>query len=265
MSSFECIVAGASHIQALGSPVSVPDGSIGVIRTKHPSRRFFGAYGPMPRGPKYWNAVIRVCRNKYVAILWTGNQHLSRFLVNLDEPFDVVCSTSPELPIDETVQLVPEEVFRELFTQGFDELREVVRGIKRSSAIPLICGTPPPKGDDNFLRSVIFREQKFQRIAEANGMTQETIPLSSPLLRYKLWLILQETYADVARSEGVQFIPAPSSAQTPEGYLDLKYAQQDATHANSDYGLLMLEDITTHCLGKGDVVQLITEASHASL
>jgi hypothetical protein len=69
----------------------------------------------------------------------------------------------------------------------------------------------------------------------------------------RLWGVLQESLADVARETGIRFLPVPNEAIDVDGYLKAKYRGPVAnfSHANNAYGRLMLEHIV-RAVSEGD-------------
>jgi hypothetical protein len=108
---------------------------------------------------------------------------------------------------------------------------------------PVICGTPPPKGNDERLRALLANEPYFVSIALAMKAGLQDVELSPRLLRLKLWLVLQEMLEDVARTHSVPFLPVSASAQTGDGFLAEEYWGGDATHANEAYGRVMRDHL----------------------
>src|SRR5262249_40466046 len=106
----------------------------------------------------------------------------------------------------------------------------------------VLLGTPPPKGNKEALRGLLSREPLFAILAERMGANLATAELSPPVLLLKLWLLLQDMMRVLADRFGMRFCSSPADACTAEGYLrDDLWA--DATHANDDYGALMLRDL----------------------
>lgn len=249
MPPYDCVIAGHSHIAAFGVPALSADGSTGLIPVQHASGRFFGMVaGQVPRVGPYWQPLAELAAGKAVAIFWNGNQHLARYLVAPDSAFDVMLAEHPEMPVDPNARLVPERALSAQMAGDFHELDDAIATLRAGGALPVICGTPPPKGDDAFIRRMLAAEDHFINIAASMGLDIQTVPLATPVLRLKLWLIMQAALRDRARRHGVPFVPVPEAARTADGFLRMELAAADATHASWYYGEIMLEDLLTACV-----------------
>jgi hypothetical protein len=121
--------------------------------------------------------------------------------------------------------------------------------IHAAGGIVALCGTPPPKADELFVRQKIMREGYFQETAAELGVDLENVNLSSPLLLYKLWAVMQNALRDIADRYGAQFVAVPRRAQTEAGFLHPQCYADDATHANALYGRWMLDEMRS-CLSR---------------
>ena len=107
----------------------------------------------------------------------------------------------------------------------------------------LVLGTPPPKDDDSFCRQRLGKERTFAARAEKLGVDLGSIELSSAILRYKYWALLQNMMRETAGRAGKAFMPVPLAAQAPAGFLRRELWADDISHANRDYGKLVLKDL----------------------
>jgi hypothetical protein len=103
-----------------------------------------------------------------------------------------------------------------------------------------LLGTPPPKKDNEKLRGLLTREPVFVAIAAAHNATPETIEITDPYVRLKLWYLLQDMFREAAAKFGGVYVPVPAETQDRDGFLREEFWAADVTHANSDYGRLML-------------------------
>ncbi|MGV3549943.1 hypothetical protein [Rhizobium sp.] len=244
MPTSSILIAGHSHVAALGVPLlgegyelrQVPNGALPV----------FGLVGGWPReDTDYWKQVALRAEGRTVAIFWRGNQHFHHFLVMPDRGFDFLVDSAPHLAVEPSVPTVPEATVIEFMRADMADLDPVIKEIKAAGGRVVLCGTPPPKGDAAFVRERILHEKYFRKVAEDLGVDLASIGISSPLLLYKLWVVMQNSLADVARRHGVLFMPVPDRLRDSGGFLHPDYYAGDVTHSNHAYGALMLEDLAT--------------------
>lgn len=242
------LIAGDSHIEAFGVPLKSPDGQQRLVDLNVAVNDVVGLVGGWPRNindpfQAYWNAAREHASGRVVAILWGGNQHLANFLFAPDPPLDFVVACNPSLPIDEAAHLISEEAIRALLVSPIQQIEPCVKELKASARKVLIVGTPPPKEDDAFLRTWMNKEPHFGRLASQLGLEAVAVPLSPPLLRLKMWMSLQGLLKDLARRTGTNFVPVTKSVQTGIGYLAPDFYAKDVTHANREYGKIMLLEL----------------------
>lgn len=248
MTDSHLLVTGHSHITCLGIPLKNADGDNQLVAiAAEPC--FHGLVGAWPREKRYWEQVIALTAAHRVAISWMGNQHNSKYMLLEPPGFDFMLTQQPDLPIDLGVPLVPEQAVRESFAATFLGLRWMLGQIAQRGGIkPVLIGTPPPKGDNDAVRALLARERHFVRVAEQMGASLDHVAMSAPLLRVKLWRLLQQMMAEIAAEHGLAFWPTPSAAEDAEGFLRREYWSQDATHANAVFGKLMLRDMERRLL-----------------
>lgn len=238
------LIAGDSHVIALGVPVTVQAGEYYTTELDGEGGDVLGLVGTWPRSfGDYWGAALRHSAGRTLAVFPGGNQHLAHFLFAPSPMFDLVVSDRPELELDELAQLVPEAALRAFFETSMKPIRGALGNLRVAADALFVGGTPPPKEDDEFIRARLRKEQHFRRLAAGLGLEPEQVPLSPPVLRLKLWHVLQGVLRDAAQDAGAGFVPSPRSAQTPEGFLKRELYAADVTHANTQYGKLMLEEL----------------------
>lgn len=231
------MICGDSHIVAMGVPLRTIDNS---CRIEHISRHgpaVFGAVGMWPRDQSiYWEYVRQNCEGMNVLACFGGNSHLANFLFAPKVPFDFFVNSQPHLPVNRAVDVIPETAVREFLSANARDLVPFVRVLENSCSRILVAGSPPPKGDDEFVRSRLKSEQHFVRAAERRGFDLDAIALSPQLFRLKLWFVLQEILESVAQDNGWLFLPVPEDSRTPDGFLARECYADDVTHANERFG-----------------------------
>lgn len=233
------VIAGDSHILSFGIPWKSRDDSHYLHELE--TAGVAGLVGPWPRQfDDYWNSAQEHAAGRVVAVFWGGNAHLAHFLFAPNPLFDFVPSSHPDLPLNEDVDIVPEELVRTFLRPAVDQLEQRVRLLKSVATEVLVPGTPAPKEDDAFIRMRLGKEPYFIRAAERLGVDVATVPLSPALLRYKLWLVLQDLLREMALTTSAKFVPVPAETQTPDGFLHPSCWLNDITHANLTFGSLLL-------------------------
>ncbi len=229
------IIAGHSHVVALIGFRTTTDGSAFLLPVDgRPG--FAGLYGPWPRTEGYWSALDRLAAGKTVALLWEGNHHNSFFLFEPSMRFDFLPRRLQSLPIDETAMIVPETLIQARFRTILAPLDQLLENLTGRCRIVLV-GTPPPKGDNDYIERMLPTEFA----GELSSI--EGLQLTSPVLRLKLWSVMQDIYREKAEERGIEFVPVPEFALDEIGYLKREFWADDVTHANAAYGSLMLDHL----------------------
>jgi hypothetical protein len=153
--------------------------------------------------------------------------------------FDFYTAAHPDVPVSAEAMIVPEMLVREVLDKsnfGLKWLLGQLSGIPHCKAI--VVGTPPPKGNDQRLRSLLCKEPVFVDAARSLGLKLDEVELTKPQVRRKLWLVTQDLFREAAEMARFEFIPVPTEAMDESGFLREDLWEEDATHANGDYGNL---------------------------
>jgi hypothetical protein len=243
MAQTQTIIAGHSHTVCLGVQYESDDSSPKLLDLTNGDSRFQGL--AVFLHPSYWDRLAQLAAGRKVALFWSGNQHLAYYLFASPPLFDFFLSRRPDMPVEANTHIVPETAVRARFAPTFEGLHYVMDRLQtaRLDCQPILCGTPPPKGNDGRLRALLANEPYFVSLALAMKAGLQDVELSPRLLRLKLWLVLQEMLEDVARAHSVPFLPVSASVQTGDGFLAEEYWGGDATHANEAYGRVMRDHL----------------------
>ncbi len=231
-------IAGHSHVKTLGCPFV--DG--GLEPADLLDSRFQCIPGPWPRDLAYSDALIEHAGGRVVFLFWSGNQHLIDFMLQPDPPFDFEVASRPDLALDQTVEQIPESAMQDRFAD-LGGLEQMLSRLTAAGALPVVCGTPPPKRDNAFLARVFERENAWDVALRARGLEFNISVLSSPYLRLKLWIVVQGRMAAAARAAGCAFSPVPRTLQDLEGFLAQEFWGEDLSHAGGDYGTRMRDHL----------------------
>lgn len=199
--------------------------------------------GPWPREETYWDALADLGNGSNVGILWGGAEHNHCYFFETETRFDFLSTHVSK--VDASAQMVSQAIIRDRFQQQTHNNLDLVLerlatgGLNRIALI----GTPPPKGDNEALRALLKNERWLVNKAAELGRSMETIPITDPYVRLKLWYLLQDMLADVAHIRGLMFIPVPKEVQDADGFLKREFWASDVTHANVAYGNVIYETV----------------------
>jgi hypothetical protein len=234
------IVAGDSHMCALVGDLYTTEPQLHAV-AGFPN--VYALHASWPRRKTYWEHLKANCAGARIALVWRGNEHNVHYFFQNDRPFDFV-SRHVNLLIH-TFNIIPQKMVRQKFkATSFDVLRAVLSSLVSGSAEGIgIVGTPPPKKDSEQLRKLLLNEPVFQQWAERLGASIDTVKITSPHVRLKLWFLIQEMLGQVATEIGAKFISVPAELQDADGFLRPEYWHADVTHANRIYGEVMLRRV----------------------
>jgi hypothetical protein len=238
-SELPIVVAGHSHTVALVGHVEV---DAPTLRPAPEREAVYGFYGPSPRLADYWDALAASVTDRVVGLSWKGHEP-ALFLIEAETPFDFIYNNDPSLGVDEGAYLVPESLVKASYRFSMDELADLIPRLHRSGAEAVaLLGSPPPKRDAD-IRAGIREEPYFRDLIAGLGTSFDQVRVASERLRLKLWRVLQDSLAEIARSNQAIYIPPPATCMDPDGFLLHEYSGGDATHANYAYGAIALTEL----------------------
>jgi hypothetical protein len=207
----------------------------------------FGLHSGWPRPGDYWSTLMAHAAGNAVALVWGGNTHNTLFLLEQTPPFDFIYRGLPDLPLQEGAVVIPESQIRAKFLSYYSQadstgLRVLLEALKAQPHTRIaLVGTPPPNPDNDHLMSLLPVE--LPSLLKPQGMTEERLKLTSPVIRLKLWRVLQDLNQEEATMAGVEFVPVPDTVTDASGFLKPEFWGGDVTHANSAYGQVMLAHV----------------------
>jgi len=201
--------------------------------------------GPWPRPDDYWRALAKNARDKATGLMWGGNEHNSIYFFNAAYEFDF--SSRYVARLLGRAQIVTQRTVKQRFREhSLGELDSALKALSAARPRKLaLLGTPPPKKDNERLRQMLAAEPVFFEWAKTLGAPIETIGITDPFVRLKLWHVLQDMFREAAAKYDGAFVATPAEAQDDEGFLKDEYWAPDVTHANPAYGNLMLAKVLT--------------------
>ena len=243
------IVAGHSHAICLGMPFQIGDGTPQEIRLEFGSGLISALTGAWPRDDAYWDKLTLLAKNRTVFLFWKGNQHIKNFLFEWKPPFDLVLTGESSRALQPDALLIPEEMIRTFYLPSIKLLGPLLHKLRQAAGpMPVVCGTPAPKADDDAIRRVLRRERDLMTVLESQKEDVHSARLTAAVIRYKLWRVLQDVMKDVAENADVAFFPVPSQTLTVDGFLRPEYWADDVTHANKSYGRVVVQALSQQFL-----------------
>jgi hypothetical protein len=189
-----------------------------------------------PTTDAYWDYLVGQGAGRTVAILWSGNEHNGKFLLQQKPPFRVFDPEGPELG-PEHGAWVPRTELRELWSPSFDGLRALLTRIGPLAKVLVMC-TPPPKSEQ-LVRAALATEPFFLEQAAALGYDATDLQITPEPTRVALFRILRDLLQEVAEEGGATFVPLPPGTYDEQGLLLPEFDLGDVTHANGAYGALV--------------------------
>lgn len=230
----ELVVAGHSHVGAIWQAL---------VQANDRTANTGVALGPLEQAIRpdsdYW-AFVRSCfPDSTLAILWGGNEHNVVFAVEYDPPVRVWPDV--DQGTNNSGTWVPRSAVREMYADSTQLLSTVLSSVC-SVRRTVVVGTPPPKEQARMTKA-LSTESALTEHATRYGSVAIPIRASQNSLRRTAWELLQQELRSVAQSHGAMFVESSELACTSSGMLVDHYCEEDATHANSAYGLLVLQKL----------------------
>lgn len=233
----QCVVVGASHIEAIQAAATRD--SVGWLQFVSLREAQYNPYiinGALNPALRSALAVVEQDSPAGYFLSLRGNEYNVLGLVNHPTPFDFVLKEQPHLPVRKNVEIIP-------YYQVRETLFEMIKGtillsIQVFSAVlerSLFFIEPPPPIPDN--QHIACYPGAFKHKAN-------TLGISPPLHRYKLWRLQSLLIQEECRKHAITFLPVPQTARDNHGgCLKKGYWAADPTHANARYGALVIAQI----------------------
>ena len=165
-----------------------------------------------------------------------GNNHAVFSTIQHPVRFDFVDFTD-DSETEEGVPTIPYRTLEAYFAQAIrNRDAKSIEALRKSTKARVVhMLPPPPKADNQFIRE--YHESVFAK----DGIISQGV--SAPRLRLRFWKLQARVLANVCGEFGVEVMAPPQGALDPEGFLAREYYAHDATHANPDYGELVLQQV----------------------
>ena len=227
------LVIGDSHIFAIKQ--AVKGYAIGNIECLYLRDK---QYRPLYRGNlvnRKIRLAIKTGNTRAVFLSIRGNHHNILGLLNHPVPFDFVLKECPDLPLSDCAYIIPYSQIHEIMLDMIkDKVLLPIRLFSRLMEQNLYyLESPPPNPSDEHIKKYpeIFKD----KLAE--------LGISPKNLRLKLWKLQSGIIKDTCGKYGIRFISVPESSLDGDGFLKEKYWSKDPTHANAEYGRLVVDQI----------------------
>ena len=164
-----------------------------------------------------------------------GNQHAIFSTIQHEVAFDF-CTDGME-PAPATVHMIPNRAIKEYLSAGVygrdGQMLWAMRNATRARIVHIV--PPPPKKDAEH----ILRHQETH-FSEGN-IAQ--LGVSDALLRKKAWDLQATILKELCRELEIEILMPPEESLCPEGFLAKEFYARDITHANAQYGELVLKQV----------------------
>jgi hypothetical protein len=244
-SDVKTVIAGQSHAGAIARSLITPVPARPDLQTQNLARTYgLAGLRGAPVTPDYWATLTKLGRARGIAIVWNGNQYNADFLLAPDGLIDLVPRDYPDTSPLPGARLVPEAVVREHFGPSLRPLQQLMPSFGHPPGCArLIVGTPPPIADNEEIRRRLFKEPSLTARAKALDLAIDSIQITPPSVRRKLWFVLQKMMEELAVENAWKYVPVSESAFDSQGFLLPNLSAGDVTHANIIYGALMVRQI----------------------
>ncbi len=236
----ELVVGGHSHTACL--IIAMNEGRFDAAA--HDCAVAFTSDWQPPSTDAYWDYLVGQGAGRTVAILWSGNEHNGKFLLQAKPPFRVFDPESDVELGDEHGAWIPRTELRDLWSSSFDGLRAVLARLTPLAKVLLMC-TPPPKSDE-LCRKALATEPFFLAQAAELGYDAADLRITPEETRVSLWRVLRDLLHEVAETGGATFVPLPPGTYDDRGLLLPEFDGGDVTHANGAYGALVWAQLLRH-------------------
>lgn len=135
--------------------------------------------------------------------------------------------------------LIPRRMVEQWFATEVERMSSVKRLTDAAGAGKFLLATPPPKQSNNFLEHARAR----RRDGGSRGLRVEAERFTEPATRLKLWELEQQLVRNWATRHQIEYVEVPQRSRNGDGFLGRRFYGSDATHANFEYGMLVLNQV----------------------
>jgi len=161
-----------------------------------------------------------------IILLLGGSYHHMLGLMKSNPPFDFVHPQFSDLELDDKAEIIPFNAMREILILDINEHEKIIKSISEKFSYNIIhLGFPPTVFNEKLMMSNIepFFSEKYKKLELAHHN-----------VRFKLWRLYSDMYADMCNKHGIPFIQVPET-MIENGMFLKEVAYGDSMHANHIY------------------------------
>jgi hypothetical protein len=164
-----------------------------------------------------------------------GNEHNYLSMLNHPRRFDFFLPSRPDLPTDESTQILPFALVEDVLRSRMEKFRLYLSELCPISNRPFIHIPPPPP---------IAHASHIEKYPARFEKRLHRLGVSPAPFRLKMWLLTCEIQRQLCEDAGVMFYRLPDAVFDRDGFLAQGYWSEDPTHGNGAYGKVLLDDIS---------------------
>jgi hypothetical protein len=171
--------------------------------------------------------------NDMLVISILGTMHNILGLIKHSQPFYTIDSKLDK-SISDGYELIPAKCMQDFFYNQWEK-SNILSDLKSLSIAPVYhLMPPPPKENIEFIKS---------KTSNYRGSVIDENNLNKSDFRLALWQLEMYALEKFLCDMGVKMLMPPNQSLSEHGYLKEQYFANDATHANAEYGLLVLNQL----------------------
>ncbi len=230
------LIVGHSHIHAIQSAAKEQSADWLEFYSLRGKRPYPLVTDQCTLHPKLVDDINRVARHTDPLFLSLhGNHHFAFGIANHPVPFDFVLKDRDDLPIVKGIQVVPYAVVRESLRALIKvPLLDTIGAFRRQYRGRLFFLESPPPVSSN--EHIARHPAALQALIKEHGV-------APAVHRYKLWRLHSLLVKEVCEACGIGFLSVPPESMDSAGFLVEHAWNPDPTHANVQYGHMVIESI----------------------
>ena len=185
--------------------------------------------------PKKFKALVDRDKPDVVVSCAMGNEQNFLALINHPRRFDFYLPQRPDLPTDESAEVLPVALVEDLLRARLKKLSLYLSVFSPLSNGRMIHVPPPPP------IAPVSHIEAYPALFEKRLQNRAVSPAP---FRLKMWLLTCEIQRQLCKDMGVVHCRLPDAVFDADGFLAPPYWKKDPTHGNASYGKLILDDIS---------------------